>query len=147
MTSSSVLETSINRPNQWTDEYAEISQEKRRSYPVPSRFTFSQGPVLGQITLGHHWLRFDPLAVLPQPFRWFVRRKTKPYQVWAAALIGVRLSQAPEIPSLADAGKTESVESSFNSKFTSKRDIERETAERSVTGVASITFMNPAKRR
>ena len=147
MTSSSVVESSINIQNQWTDEFAETSQNERSSYPVPSRFIFSRGPDSGQITLGRHWLHFDPLAVLPQPFRWFVRRKTKPHQVWADALIGVRLSQAPETPSLPDAGKTESVESSFNSKFTSKREIEKETAVRSVTGVASITFMNPTKRR
>jgi len=95
----------------------------------------------GQITLMNEWLRFDPLAVLPQPIRWFVRRKTKPHQVWAEARIGVRLSPAPEAPSsLPDAGENES-------DSNSKRETEDKTAERAVMGVASITFMNPSKGR
>jgi hypothetical protein len=154
MTSSSVIESSINVPDRWIDEFAVVSSNQKSSYPVPSHFIYSRGSGSGQITLGRHWLRFDPLAVLPQPFRWFVRRKTKPYQVWADALIGVRLSQAPEPPSLPDTGETESsesVQSSFNSRFNSrfnpKRELKEETADRSVTGVASITFMNPSKRR
>ena len=146
MTSSSVIESSINIPETWHDEYADASPRQAPSYPVPTRFTFSRGADSGQITLGRHWLHFDPLAVLPQPFRWFVRRKTRPHQVWAEALIGVRLSQAPDAPSLPDAGETESAPS-IKSSFNSKREIEEETAERSVTGVASITFMNPSERR
>ena len=94
----------------------------------------------GQITLGLELIRFDPLAVLPQPFRWFVRRKTKPQQVWAEARIGVRLSPTLETPSLPDPGEAES-------DSNSKRETEEETAVRSVTGVASITFLNPSERR
>jgi hypothetical protein len=80
------------------------------------------------------------LAEIPQPFRWFIRRKTKPQEVWADVQIGVRLSTALETPSLPDASETES-------DSNSKRETEEETAERSMTGVASITFMNPAKLR
>ena len=135
-----VVESSINIPANWTEEGATESLAKTRSYPVPGRYMFSGGSFSGQITLGREWLRFDPLAVLPQPFRWFVRRKTKPEQVWADAKIGVRLSPALETPSLPDASEAES-------DSNSKREIEEKTAERSVTGVATITFLNPSGRR
>ncbi len=137
---SKVVESSINVPEDWLETSAANDHAETRSYPVPGQFTFSGGSLAGQITLGHEWLRFDPLAVLPQPFRWFVRRKTKPEQVWADARIGVRLSPALETPSLPNAGETES-------DSNSKRETEDKTAERSVTGVATITFFNPSERR
>ena len=135
-----VIESSINIPADWIEEDATESHAKTRSYPVPRLFSFVGEPFSGQITLGREWLRFDPLAVLPQPFRWFVRRKTKPEQVWADARIGVRLSPALETPSLPDASETES-------ESNSKRETEEKTAERSMTGVATITFMNPSEGR
>ena len=36
----------------------------------------------GAITLAGEWLRFDPLDVIPQPFRWFIRRSSKPREFW-----------------------------------------------------------------
>ena len=135
-----MIESSINIPTNWLETTETKHHARTCSYPVPDRFTFSGGSLSGQITLGQEWLRFDPLAVLPQPFRWFVRRKTKPEQVWADARIGVRLSPALENPSLPDASEAES-------DSNSKRETEDKTAERSVTGVASITFFNPSERR
>ena len=135
-----MIESIINIPASWTESESTRKNGQTRSYPVPSRFEFSGGSHMGHITLGPQWLRFDPLAEIPQPFRWFIRRKTKPQEVWADVQIGVRLSTALETPSLPDASETES-------DSNSKRETEEETAERSMTGVASITFMNPAKLR
>ncbi len=140
-TTNKVIEYSINIAANWVEEPAARSQAPKGAYPVPERLTFISKPLSGHITLMNEWLRFDPLAVLPQPFRWFVRRKAKPHQVWAEARIGVRLSPAPEAPSsLPDAGENESASNS-------KRETEDKTAERGMMGVASITFMNPSKGR
>jgi hypothetical protein len=135
-----MIESRINIPASWAETEPARDGEKTGSYPLPSRFDFSWGSHTGQITLGREWLRFDPLSIIPQPFRWFIRRKTKPRQVWADAQIGVTLSTTPERPSLPDTGKTKS-------DSNSNRETEEETAERSVTGVASITFLNPSERR
>ena len=138
--SSKMIESLINIPARWTEIESTGNHGPTSAYPVPSRFEFSGGSPSGQITLGREWLRFDPLAVIPQPFRWFIRRKTKPRQVWADALIRVTLSTTPGPPSLPDAGETKS-------DWNSNREPEEETAERSVAGVASITFLNPSERR
>jgi len=110
------------------------------TYPLPRPIDFSGERYSGRISLTREWLRFDPLAVIPQPIQWFIRRNTNPREVWADARIGVRISSAPEAPSLPLPGEAES-------DFNSNRETESETAERSVTGVASITFLNPTKRR
>jgi hypothetical protein len=135
-----MVESMINIPTRWVESEPTRKDARTRSYPLPSRFNFSRGPNVGQITLGREWLRFDPLAVIPQPFRWFIRRNSKPQQVWAEAQIGVTLSAAPEATSLPDTGDTKS-------DSNSNRETEEETAERSVTGVASITFLNPSEDR
>jgi hypothetical protein len=110
------------------------------AYRVPGALRFSAGRYSGLISLGREWLRFDPLAVIPQPIQWFIRRSTNPQQVWAEARIGVSISATPETPSLPEPGEAES-------DSNSNRETESETAERSVAGVASITFLNPTKRR
>jgi len=138
--SAGMIESLINIPARWTEIARTGKNDSTSAYPVPSRFEFSGGSHSGRITLGQEWLRFDPLAVIPQPFRWFIRRITQPQEVWADARIGVTLSTALETPSLPIASETES-------DSNSKRETEEETAERSVTGVASITFLNPAKGR
>jgi len=138
--SAEMIESLINIPARWTEVARTGKNDSTSAYPVPSRFEFSGGSNSGQITLGKEWLRFDPLAVIPQPFRWFIRRITQPQEVWAEARIGVTLSTALETPSLPIASETES-------DSNSKRETEEETAERSVTGVASITFLNPAEGR
>lgn len=116
-----------------------------KNYPTPIGFEIRDELISGQISLGPDWLRFDPLEVIPQPFRWFIRRKSKPREVWADARIGVSISRAPDPPSLPSSGETLSVQTEEASR--SKRETEDETAERSVTGVASITFLNPIRRR
>jgi hypothetical protein len=138
--STNMIESIINIPASWTEIRSRENDGPASPYPVPSRFEFSGGSLSGQISLGKEWLRFDPLAVIPQPFRWFIRRVSKPQEVWADARIGVTLSTALETPSLPDASETES-------DSNSKRETEEETAKRSVTGVASITFMNPDEGR
>ena len=135
-----MVESIINVSPEWHQSDAAHSAAKTRSYALPSGFKFSGGHCSGQITLDQEWLRFDPFESIPQPFRWFVRRSSKPEQVWADAQIAVRLCPTPETPSLPDAGETES-------DSNSKRETEEKTAERSVTGVASITFLNPSDRR
>lgn len=144
------VESTINIPTQWADEFTGAEQHVKRRYAVPDRFRFSQGPNSGLITLSLNWLRFDPLSVLPQPFRWYVGRKSKPLHIWADAQIEVRLYQAQETPPPLDTGETESGENPLNSGLTSinsKGEIEAEATIRSMTGVASIIFMNPSKRR
>jgi hypothetical protein len=138
--SANMVESIINVPANWVESETANEKAQTRPYPVPRRFVFSEGTNSGQITLKQEWLRFDPLAMIPQPFRWFIRMKTKPQEVWADAVIGVTLLPALETPSLPDASETESGSNS-------KREPGIETAERSVTGVASITFMNPSNGR
>ena len=60
--------------------------------------------------------------------------------VWAQAWIGGTVSIAPDTPSRPLAGRTESASNS-------KRETGHEAADRSMTGVASITFLNPVGRR
>ncbi|MAG34230.1 MAG: hypothetical protein CL908_25405 [Deltaproteobacteria bacterium] len=134
------IDSGINVPASWTEGEPAPSARPAPDYPLPRSFAFSGETRAGQITLGHEWLRFDPLAVIPQPFRWFIRRRTRPREVWAEARIRVTVLKAPETPSLPQAGKTESASNS-------KRETEDEAAQRSVAGVASITFMNPIGRR
>jgi hypothetical protein len=109
-------------------------------YPVPDRFTLSGNQESGEIRLSREWLRFDPLEVIPQPFRWFIRRSSQPQEVWADTRIAVSIRRALENPSLPPTSEAELVSNS-------QRETEDETAESSVTGVASITFMNPIDRR
>jgi len=137
-----IIEPPINVPAGWI-EGARRSGSK--NYPTPSGFAIQGHSNLTAITLGSDWLRFDPLEVIPQPFRWFIRRISKPQEVWADARIGVTLLSTPGPPTLPITGKTSSVQTEEASR--SKRETEDETAERSVTGVASITFLNPMGRR
>ena len=135
-----MVESIINVSSDWDPSDPGHSASIAPSYALPSGLKLSQGHCSEQITLGQEWLRFDPFASLPQPFRWFVRRNSKPEQVWADAQIAVSICPTPETPPLPDAGETES-------DSNSKRETEEKTEERSVTGVASITFLNPSDRR
>ena len=96
-----IIEPAINVPAGWI-EGAYRSDSK--NYPTPSGFAIQGDPDLGRITLGSDWLRFDPLEVIPQPFRWFIRRISKPQEVWANARIGVTLLTKPGPPSLPTTG-------------------------------------------
>ena len=137
-----IIESRINVSGQWNES---AMRGTSSSYPTPGAFKILDRPFSGQITLGQEWLRFDPLEVIPQPFQWFIRRSSKPQEVWADARIEVTLWITPETPSLPNAGETTSAKTEEASR--SKRETEGETAKRSVTGVASVTFLNPTGRR
>jgi hypothetical protein len=148
-----IIESGINIPTSWMEDPPGATGGGSKDYPTPRGFHIRQPTLTGAISLGSNWLQFDPLEVLPQPFRWFVRRKSKPLEVWASAEIGVTLLSTPDSPSLPQSGTTLSAEArdprvhETAMAGRSKREIEDETAERSVTGVASITFLNPTGRR
>ncbi|MCA9506243.1 MAG: hypothetical protein KC616_24370, partial [Myxococcales bacterium] len=127
-----------NPPASWQETWP--AGGPRGSYPIPSLVRFSDLTRSGRIHLGSEWLRYDPLDVIPQPFQWFFRRKSRPQEVWADARIEVTVAPAPETPSLPQSGESES-------PTNSKRETEDEAAHRSVTGVASITFLNPSSGR
>lgn len=133
------LESRINFPARWKDGSALLSGNPGVAYPIPDRFQISGKAESGEIRLSHEWLRFDPLDVIPQPFRWFIRRSSQPAEVWADSQIAVSIRRALEKPSLPPSG-AERVSNS-------QRETEDETTESNVTGVASITFMNPIDRR
>ncbi len=133
------LESRINFPARWKDGSKLLSGDPGAGYPIPDRFQISGKAESGEIRLSHEWLRFDPLDVIPQPFRWFIRRSSQPAEVWADSQIAVSIRRALEKPSLPPSG-AERVSNS-------PRETEDETTESNVTGVASITFMNPIDRR
>ncbi|MFP6655746.1 MAG: hypothetical protein VCB25_08965 [Myxococcota bacterium] len=95
---------------------------------------------LGPITLDREWLRFDPLSILPRLLRWLVGSRSNRPQVWADATIGVRLCTALDGPCPPDASETANDSSE-------KQETEEATAERSLTGVASITSFHRSDRR
>ncbi len=154
-----IIESPIKIPASWNVRPAGSGGGK---YPTPRGFEVDAGNHSGQITLGREWLRFDPLDVLPQPFKWFVRSRSKPQEVWADARIGVRISPAPGPPSLPVTGDdnagpdvsdpgTSQADASIRTDVRenaeqSTRETGYETAERSLTGVAFVTFLNPMKK-
>ena len=123
------------------------------SYPLPGDFRLDSAGGMhgsGRITLRNEWLRFDPLSVIPNPFRWFVRRVTKPQEVWADAEFEGTLWAASGSPSIPPAGANANRiedQSPANRAPASERETEKGSATGSVTGVASITFTNPIDRR
>lgn len=152
--SGNVIESGINVPAGWTERAASSG-----TYPPPRGFSLRDGALSGEIGLAGEWLRFDPLDVIPQPFRWFIRRSSQPQEVWADAQISVSLSFLPGSPSLPTTGVTTSAESgtpvrSSDKSLESSRAKRETDAERtliaapgSANGVASITFLNPDARR
>jgi len=148
-----IIESPINDKQVWLESSLPLNAQRSSSYPLPAAFDLG-GQRPRRITLVGEWLRFDPLDVIPNPFRWFIRRVTRPQEVWADAEFDVTLWSASETPSHppSDANESRNQEqSSSNSEPRTNRQTERETekgsAASSVTGVASITFMNPADRR
>lgn len=144
-----IVESEINVPEAWIERMPPERLAASRRYPVPERLEVRAGHRSGAITLDREWLRFDPLEVIPQPFRWFIRRRSEPQEVWAEARIGGSLLLAPDSPSLPPSGEMQPASAGTNasSEARGSRETERETAIGSVAGVASITFLNPVKRR
>jgi len=139
------LDSRINFSARWKDGAALLPGQTGSGYPVPDRFQIAGAAQSGEIRLSHEWLRFDPMEVIPQPFRWFIRRSSQPQEVWADTRIAVSIRRAAGNPSLPQAGAILSSGSDRDSN--SQRETEAETTESNVTGVASITFMNPIDRR
>jgi hypothetical protein len=133
-------DSTIDFPAHWTDAASLLSGEPGRGFPVPNGFQLNGKMESGEIRLSNEWLRFDPLEVVPQPFRWFIRRSSQPQEVWADSRITDSIRSTPESMSLPPSSRTERVSNST-------RESEDETADSGVTGVASITFMNPIDRR
>ncbi len=149
-----VIESTINVATPWGERTATGSG----AYPTPGGFDLSDSAFSGPIALDREWLRFDPLDVIPQPFRWFIRRSSRPQEVWADARIGVSLSSASGSPSLPHPGETTSANGSVNTSpwrpqapSRGKRETDEETlllpASGRPNGVASITFLNPVGSR
>ena len=140
-----IVESPINVEKPWN----ELSGQGGGKYPTPAGFEIADTPFAGSISLAREWLRFDPLEVIPQPFRWFIRRRSRPQEVWADARIGVSLSSAPGTPSLPLPDETTSATVTETSRATRETDEETAliTASGSSNGVASITFLNPVGRR
>ncbi len=134
------LDSRINFAARWQDGPALLPGKTEAGYPVPDRFSLAGKLEKGDIHLSREWLRFDPLVVIPQPFQWFIRRSSQPREVWADTRIAVSIRRALENPSLPPSGDALRVSNS-------QREIEDETTDSNVTGVASITFMNPIDRR
>lgn len=149
---SQIIESPINVNAPWN----ELRGEQGGQYPTPGGFKIADSAFTGPITLKTEWLRFDPLEVIPQPFRWFIRRRSRPREVWADARIGVSLSSASGTPSLPFPGETTSADvhgSAIRMPRTPR--AQRETDEETLliaapggsNGVASITFLNPVGPR
>ena len=134
------LDSRINFPARWKEGATLLAGKVGEGYPVPDRFDLAGKQESGVIRLSREWLRFDPLDVIPQPFRWFVRRSSQPQEVWADTRIAVSIRRALEKTSLPPSSETEHVSNL-------QRETEDETTDSNVTGVASITFMNPIDRR
>ena len=148
-TKTGIIESRINHSESWREQPRSGSDGVSKDYPTPRAFEIAdrgRSGLSGPISLGAEFLRFDPTEVIPQPFRWFIQRNSKPQEVWATARIGVRLPTTPGTPPLPAPGETLSA-THGQPDLHSKREIEEETAERSVTGVASITFLNPSSGR
>ena len=146
-----VIESTINQNEVWTESGRAVSRRGSKSYPLSGDFTIS-GTNSGSITLTDEVLRYDPLEVIPNPFRWLIRRMTEPQEVWAEAVIDGTLFDAPMTPSLPQSVGANGSETGTDSNVSgtgprSERETEQGSAERRVAGVAFITFMNPADRR
>jgi len=142
-----IIESPINVATPW----GERKTTGKAAYPTPGGFDLSDSAFSGPIDLDREWLRFDPLDVIPQPFRWFIQRRSRPREVWADARIGVSLSPASGSPSLPHPGETTSANDSANETSRAKRETDEETlllpAPGRSNGVASITFLNPVGSR
>jgi hypothetical protein len=133
--SSRMIDSKINVTSRGMTGSASLSPSSASPHPLRGSGTHATASNSGQIALGREWLRFDPLSILPRLFRWLVGSRSNRDQVWADATIGGRLCTALGCPSPPDAGETVNDSSSM-------QETEEETAERSLTGVASITFFN-----
>ncbi len=59
-------------------------------YPAPSRIEIEGDEVVGQVTVGRERVRADPMAIIPQPFRWFLSREIAPRRILLDAEVELR---------------------------------------------------------
>jgi hypothetical protein len=62
-------------------------------YPVPARWQVRSAALEARVGVSHELLRWNPLEVLPQPFRFLLALRGQPQRVWADA--DVDLTRAP----------------------------------------------------
>jgi hypothetical protein len=62
------------------------------AYPVPARWQFGEPEAGGTVRLEREWLRWAPLDIVPQPFRFLLSLRAVPQLVWADAAIDLDLA-------------------------------------------------------
>jgi len=73
-------------------------RQKRGDYPAPSELRISGPEIEGVISSDSTLAEIDPLAQIPQPFRFLLSFKLRPHRVWARASFEVRLLQGQDTP-------------------------------------------------
>jgi len=150
-----IVESHSSQVTRWQEKISTEKPKAHPAYPLPLAFDVSgeetptpESPG-DSIFLGPEWLRFDPLEVIPQPFRWFIRRTSQPREVWAEAKIGGSLFRTPGPPPLPNSGEKQQALSDrkISESTRGARETEALTAGQSTMGVACITFFNPVGGR
>ena len=62
------------------------------AYPVPARWQFGRPEAGGTVRLEREWLRWAPLDIVPQPFRFLLSLRAEPQLVWADAELDLDLA-------------------------------------------------------
>ena len=86
-------------------------------YPVADTWDSRTADVQFAARLQREWLRWNPLDIIPAPFRWVLALKAQPQRVWADADVVLAVAARPDRPALTARG----------------------------TGVAVVTFQQPVK--
>ena len=86
-------------------------------YPVADTWESRTADVQFVARLQREWLRWNPLDIIPAPFRWVLALKAQPQRVWADAAVALAVAAQPDRPALTARG----------------------------TGVAVVTFQQPVK--
>lgn len=63
---------------------------REAAYPVPQRIAIEGDAIRGQVTLARERVRADPMAIIPQPFRWFLSREIAPRRILSDARLELR---------------------------------------------------------
>jgi hypothetical protein len=64
------------------------------AYPVPAHWQFATPEADGTVRLGREWLRWAPLDLVPQPFRFLLSLRAAPQLIWADAEIDLDVAAA-----------------------------------------------------
>jgi hypothetical protein len=65
-------------------------------YPLPRSIRFEGAGLAGSVRVERELLRTNPLAIVPQPFRFLLSFRSAPRQVWAEAHVAVGLDRPAE---------------------------------------------------